>query len=891
MLNIDDYDAVKCRISKLRGEIEQHNYRYYVLNEPTLPDAEYDRLMRELQQLETAYPELITLDSPTQRVGWQPAEGFCEVHHALPMLSLGNCFTDEEARDFNHRLHERLRVSTPVSYSVEPKFDGLAISLRYEKGLLVLGATRGDGLIGEDVTTNVRTIRSIPLRLRTDNPPPVLEARGEVYMPIEGFKKLNTEIERRREKLFVNPRNAAAGSLRQLDPKMTVQRPLAFFCYGWGELDGLIPLPRKHSEMLTRLRELGLPVSTENRRVDGIDACLDYHRHMLAHRTHLAYEIDGVVYKVDDLELQARLGFVARAPRFAIAHKFPPEEELTRLLDVEWQGGRTGALTPVARLEPVFVGGATVSNATLHNIEEIQRKDIHIGDTVIIRRAGDVIPEVVGAVFDCRPSNARLIELPRHCPVCGSDIAPTTSGMTSPARRIIPLPRKHSEMLTRLRELGLPVSTENRRVDGIDACLDYHRHMLAHRTHLAYEIDGVVYKVDDLELQARLGFVARAPRFAIAHKFPPEEELTRLLDVEWQGGRTGALTPVARLEPVFVGGATVSNATLHNIEEIQRKDIHIGDTVIIRRAGDVIPEVVGAVFDCRPSNARLIELPRHCPVCGSDIVKPEGEVVARCTGGLICPAQRKASIWHFASRRAMDIQGLGEKLIDQLVERKQINHIDDIYRLTLNQLMSLERMGCKSAQNLLNAIEHSKATRLPRLLYALGIRGVGEAMARALAEHFGTLEALEVAALADLETEHRPDLKSVEWYPQLQEIADVGPTIAQFIAHFFAEPRNLEIIHNLRQAGVHWPAMRVVGKGPLAGKTYVLTGVLERWSRAQAKAALEALGAKVTDSVSRKTTAVIVGHDPGTKRSKAQKLGVSALDEPTFEELLEETKS
>ncbi len=694
MLNINDYDAVKWRISKLRGEIEQHNYRYYVLNEPTLPDAEYDRLMRELQQLETACPELITLDSPTQRVGWQPAEGFREVHHALPMLSLGNCFTDEEARDFNHRLHERLRVSTPVSYSVEPKFDGLAISLRYEKGLLVLGATRGDGLIGEDVTTNVRTIRSIPLRLRTDNPPPVLEARGEVYMPIEGFKKLNTEIERRREKLFVNPRNAAAGSLRQLDPKMTVQRPLAFFCYGWGELDGLIPLPRKHSEMLTRLREL-----------------------------------------------------------------------------------------------------------------------------------------------------------------------------------------------------GLPVSTENRRVDGIDACLDYHRHMLAHRTHLAYEIDGVVYKVDDLELQARLGFVARAPRFAIAHKFPPEEELTRLLDVEWQGGRTGALTPVARLEPVFVGGATVSNATLHNIEEIQRKDIHIGDTVIIRRAGDVIPEVVGAVFDRRPSNARLIELPRHCPVCGSDIVKPEGEVVARCTGGLICPAQRKASIWHFASRRAMDIQGLGEKLIDQLVERKQINHIDDIYRLTLNQLMSLERMGCKSAQNLLNAIEHSKATRLPRLLYALGIRGVGEAMARALAEHFGTLEALEVAALADLETEHRPDLKSVEWYPQLQEIADVGPTIAQFIAHFFAEPRNLEIIHNLRQAGVHWPAMRVAGKGPLAGKTYVLTGVLERWSRAQAKAALEALGAKVTDSVSRKTTAVIVGHDPGTKRSKAQKLGVSALDEPTFEELLEETKS
>ena len=679
------------RAAELREQIELHNYRYYVLDDPQVPDAEYDRLMRELQSLEAEHPELVTPESPTQRVGAKAAQGFGEVSHAIPMLSLDNCFSDDELLAFDRRVRERLERDGPVDYVAEPKLDGLAVSLRYEDGLLVQGATRGDGSTGEDITRNVRTVPSIPLRLRGAGLPRVLEVRGEVFMPKAGFENLNRTAGERGEKSFVNPRNAAAGSLRQLDPSVTASRPLAFFCYGWGEIEGA------------------------------------------------------------------------------------------------------------------------------------------------------------------------------------------------------ELPAKHSDMLDRLRDWGVRVSPEAKVVNGAQGCLDYYRDIGARRAALPYEIDGVVYKVDSREQQQSLGFVSRAPRWAIAHKFPAQEELTQVLDVEFQVGRTGALTPVARLEPVFVGGVTVSNATLHNMDEIERKDVRIGDTVIVRRAGDVIPEIVAVLAERRPDDARSIQMPATCPVCGSEVVRAEGEAVARCSGGLICSAQRKESLLHFASRRAMDIEGLGEKLVDQLVELGMVEHVDDLYGLQAEHLVGIERMGEKSAANLIAAIEHSKNTTLARFLYALGIREVGEATARALAAHFGTLDALEEAAHEDLRSEENPETKPKDRYPLLQSVPDVGPAVAAHVCHFFAQQRNQGVIRKLQEAGVHWPEVKPRGEGPLKGSTYVLTGTLENSTRDEAKAALEALGARVSGSVSKKTTAVIAGRDAGSKLDKAEKLGVEVLDEAGLIALLEKS--
>ncbi|MEW6569272.1 MAG: NAD-dependent DNA ligase LigA, partial [Chloroflexota bacterium] len=559
-----------------------------------------------------------------------------------------------------------------VEYNAEPKIDGLAISLRYEDGLLVRAATRGDGERGEDVTTNVRTVHAIPLRLLGEGWPKVLEVRGEVYMPRKGLAALNARLEQAGEKTFANPRNAAAGSLRQLDSRITATRPLSFFAYGWGEVEGLA------------------------------------------------------------------------------------------------------------------------------------------------------------------------------------------------------LPERHSTMLERLREWGLPVNPLNQVVHGLAGAKDYAARILAKRDALDYDIDGAVFKVDRLADQRELGFVARAPRWAVAFKFPPEEELTELLDVEWQVGRTGALTPVARLKPVRVGGVTVSNATLHNMDMIRQKDVRLGDTVIVRRAGDVIPEIVGSVPERRPPHARAITAPAACPVCGSHVEQVEGEAVARCTGGLYCPAQRREAIRHFASRRAMDIDGLGEKLIAQLDEAGLVKRLDDLYRLKLADIAALERMGEKSAQNLLEAIEQSKHTTLARFLYALGIREVGEATAQTLARHFGALEPLMEARVE-----------------QLMEVPDVGPIVAAHIQGFFAEPHNREVLHGLLAAGIHWDAPeRPAGGQPLAGRTYVITGTLEGMTREEVKARLEALGAKVTDSVSKKTTALIAGEAAGSKLAKAQALGVPVLDQAQLGELL-----
>lgn len=676
------------RVRTLRERIEHHNYRYYVLDDPEISDAEFDVMMRDLQALEAAYPELVTDDSPTQRVGAKPSGGFLEVHHSVPMLSLENCFNENELRAFDRRVHERLAVSQAIEYVAEPKLDGLAVNLRYMAGRLVQAATRGDGVTGEEITRNIRTIGCIPLHLRGSILPAVLEVRGEVYMPRAGFETLNESARLRGEKLFANPRNAAAGSLRQLDPAITASRPLAFYAYGLGETSG------------------------------------------------------------------------------------------------------------------------------------------------------------------------------------------------------ISMERRHAVVLETLRDLGLPVSTEIRIVQGVEGCLDYYRDIGRRRAQLPFEIDGVVYKVNNLDWQDKLGFVARAPRFAIAHKFPAEEMQTQVLDVEFQVGRTGALTPVARLEPVFVGGVTISNATLHNMDEIARKDVRVGDTVVVRRAGDVIPEVARVVKSGRPANAMQIHLPSQCPVCDSEVIRIEGESVARCSGGLVCPAQRKESIRHFASRRAMDIEGLGEKLIDQLVEMGMVKHVDDLYRLSSASLSGLDRMGRKSADNLLAAIERSKHTEFSRFLYALGIREVGEATARALARHFGDLDPLIEAAHEDLLTESDPALKPRDRYPCLQQIKDIGPAVAQQICHFFAEPRNQAVIEALRKGGVSWPVAARATEGPLTGHTYVLTGTLGAFSRDQAKTALESLGARVSTSVSAKTTAVIVGDEPGSKRIKAERLGVPMIDESGLRALL-----
>ena len=665
--------GVPARIAQLRAEIEQHNYRYYVLDDPSIPDAEFDKLFRELQTLEAQHPELLTADSPTQRVGVTPLKSFAEVRHRTPMLSLNNAFSEEEVRAFDTRIREALGVAE-VEYAVEPKYDGLAITLSYRHGMFVQGATRGDGSTGEDVTENLRTVRTIPLRLH--KPIRDVEVRGEVLMLKRDFAKLNDAQRAKGEKEFANPRNAAAGSLRQLDSRITAGRRLSFFSYGIGYCDGA-KLPDRQDKQMALLQQWGVPVAQQRGVVRGLEGMLAYYR--------------------------------------------------------------------------------------------------EIGDA---------------------------------------------------------------------------------------------------RDRLPFDIDGVVYKVNDIAQQQQLGFVSRAPRWAIAHKFPAEEAMITLLDIEVQVGRTGALTPVARLAPVFVGGVTVTNATLHNEDEIRRKDARIGDTVIVRRAGDVIPEVARVVLERRPRDAREFVMPAVCPVCGSSVARLEDEAVSRCTGGLFCPAQRKQALLHFASRRAMNIEGLGEKLVEQLVDTHIVNNPAALYKLGLLAIINLERMGEKSAVNLLAAIEQSKHTTLARFIFALGIRNVGEATAKDLAQYFGTLDNL---LAADAES--------------LQQVHDVGPVVAQSIADFLAEAHNREVIDQLRACGVHWAEHqpRPAASLPLSGKTFVLTGTLAAMSREEAKEKLEALGAKISGSVSKKTDYVVAGAEAGSKLDKAQELGVSVLDEQQFMALLEST--
>jgi len=657
------------RAGELRRLIEHHNYRYYVLDDPEVPDAEYDRLMRELEALETAYPVLVTPDSPTQRVSGTPMDGFVTVRHRVPMLSLGNAFSEDEVADFHRRVSQGLERDA-VTYAAEPKLDGVAISLTYLGGLLKTAATRGDGERGEDVTANVRTIRAVPLKLHGEGWPQLLEVRGEIYMPRSGFDTFNRKALESGEKPLVNPRNGAAGSLRQLDPQLTAKRPLAFYAYSTATRDHL---PDTQFDTLARLMDWGFPVNPEIRRVQGLAGCLEYHARMGSLRPTLGYDIDGVVYKVDRYDQQGYLGFVSKAPRWALAHKFPAEEEITRLLDIDVQVGRTGALTPVARLEPVFVGGGTVTNATLHNEDEIRRKDVRPGDWVVVRRAGDVIPEVARAIHQRRES---------------------------------PLPEFH--------------------------------------------------------------------------------------------------------------------------------------------------------------------MPETCPECGSAVERVEGEAASRCSGGLACPAQRKHSIRHFATRKAMDIEGLGDRLVDQLVEEGLIHTVADLYHLSHEQIATLERMGGKSAENLLKALEGSKKPPLDRLLYALGIREVGEVTAHSLAVHFGTMEALQQA---DEET--------------LTAVSDVGPIVASHVAAFFQQENNRQVIQALSDAGVDWQVLEdQTGEQPLAGETWVLTGALSM-PRIQAKNLLESLGAKVTSSVSAKTSTLLAGEAAGSKLTKAQKLGVKVISESDFIDYLE----
>jgi len=656
------------RAEELRRLIEHHNYSYYVLDDPEVPDAEYDRLMRELESIESGHPELVTPDSPTQRVSGTPQEGFETVRHRVPMLSLGNAFSDEEVADFYRRVEQGLERNDIV-FAAEPKLDGVAISLTYQDGVLTTAATRGDGERGEDVTSNVRTIRAIPLKLHGEGWPSLLEVRGEIYMPRDGFDAFNRKAIEAGEKPLVNPRNGAAGSLRQLDPQLTAKRPLAFFAYATATRD---KLPNNQFDALTLLRDWGFPVNPEVRRVVGLNGCLDYHK-------------------------------------------------------------RIGAL---------------------------------------------------------RPS-------------------------------------------------------------------------------LAYDIDGVVYKVDGFDQQGFLGFISKSPRWALAHKFPAEEEITRLLDIDIQVGRTGALTPVARLEPVFVGGVTVTNATLHNEDEIRRKDVRVGDWVVVRRAGDVIPEVARVVIQRRETDLPEFQMPDTCPECGSGVERAEGESVARCTGALICPAQIKHGIRHFATRKAMDIEGLGDKIVDQLVEQGLVHTVADLYRLTFEQIASLERMGGKSANNLLKALEASKKPPLDRLLYALGIREVGEVTAHSLAAHFGSMQALADSSEEDL-----------------VEVSDVGPIVAGHVAAFFQQEKNRKVIQALADAGVGWqPLEETGGEQPLAGETWVLTGALSM-PRIQAKNLLESLGAKVSSSVSGKTSTVLAGEAAGSKLAKAKKLGVKVISESDFVDYL-----
>jgi DNA ligase (NAD+) len=665
------------RIEALREQIRYHNYRYHVLDDPEIPDSTYDSLMRDLQALEQSNPDLVTSDSPTQRVGAEPIAAFGAVKHQRPMLSLDNAFSEQELVEFNRRIRDKLELSEsdpPVTFAAEPKLDGAAVSLLYHDGMLARGATRGDGTTGEDITHNVRTIDGVPLRLRGSDFPRVLEVRGEVFMPRAGFLAYNEEAARTGGKTFVNPRNAAAGSLRQLDPKLTAQRPLDIYLYAVG-----------------------------------------------------------------------------------------------------------------------YVEGGTLAD-------------------------------------------------------------------------------RQSLVLNQLQEWGLKTCPERDVVSGIEGCLGYYERIGARRDKLPYDIDGVVYKVDKISDQRELGFVSRAPRWAVAHKFPAQEEMTIVKGIEFQVGRTGALTPVARLEPVFVGGVTVSNATLHNIDELHRKDVRVGDTVVIRRAGDVIPEIVQVVVARRPKKTSPVKLPDSCPICGSAVLREEGEAVARCTGGLVCPAQRIEALRHFVSRRAMDIEGLGIKLIEQLVRLELLRTPADIYQLEAEELAGLERMGTKSAAKLMSAIERSKQSTLPRFLFALGIRDVGEATAEALASHYGHLEALMDAS-----------------EPDLQEVADVGPVVASRVAAFFSEEHNREVIRELLRAGVTLPAADAAlpaGENRLGGKTFVITGTLAGLTRDEAKALIQANGGKVAGSVSSKTDYVLAGDKPGSKLEKARSLGIAVIDAETLRSLV-----
>lgn len=675
------------RVAALREELHRHAHSYYVLDEPTVPDAEYDRLFQELQALEARHPELASPDSPTQRVGGKPLAQFASVRHAVPMLSI-RTETDTEAsgaRNFDTRVRKELGLAEsepPVEYVAELKFDGLAINLRYEDGVLVQAATRGDGEVGEDVTQNIRTIRQIPLRLPKDAPP-VLEVRGEVYMRRDDFESLNEKQREKiaqgvkNEKTFVNPRNAAAGAVRQLDPTIAARRPLSFFAYGLGEIT--------------------------------------------------------------------------------------PKE----------QGG------------PDF--------------------------------------------------------------------------------------ETHFQLLLTLKSWGFPVAALTQTAQGASELIAFHQKIARERDQLPYDIDGVVYKVNSLALQKKLGFVTREPRWAVAHKYPAQEQMTTVLAIDVQVGRTGKLTPVAKLAPVFVGGVTVTNATLHNEDEARRKDVRVGDTVIVRRAGDVIPEVVSVLAEKRGKDAPQFSMPRTCPVCGSDAVREEGEADYRCTGGLFCGAQRKEAILHYAHRRAVEVDGLGDKLVEQLVDANVIRTLPDLYRLGLTALAGLDRMADKSANNLLEALEKSKSTTLPRFLFGLGIRHVGEATAKELARHFGKLDAVMEA------TEE-----------QLLEVSDVGPIVAKSIRTFFDQPHNREVVEQLRACGVHWtegePAARA--PQPLSGKTFVITGTLPTLSRDEAKDLVEAAGGKVAGSVSKKTDYVVAGTEAGSKLTKAQELGVAVIDEAALMALL-----
>ncbi|GAB3038418.1 NAD-dependent DNA ligase LigA [Bowmanella dokdonensis] len=667
--------AITERLAQLRTQLNDYNYQYYVLDDPSVPDAEYDRLMQELKALESQHPDLISPDSPTQKVGGEPVSAFGEVEHEVPMLSLDNAFDQDEFRAFEKRIRDRLKRELSISYCCEPKLDGLAVSLLYENGKLVRGATRGDGRTGENITANVKTIANLPLTLRGEDFPARLEVRGEVFMTRQGFEQLNQTQAKKGGKVFVNPRNAAAGSLRQLDSRITASRPLRIYLYSMGLVEG-------------------------------------------------------------------------------------------------------------------------------------ERQ---------------------------------------------------------------PLADNHHGRLQQLKSWGLPLCPETRLVEDSAGCDRFYTDILGRRDSLGYEIDGVVIKVDNMALQQELGFVARAPRWAIAWKFPAQEEMTRLLDVEFQVGRTGAITPVARLEPVFVGGVTVSNATLHNQDEIERLGIQIGDTVIIRRAGDVIPQVVSVVEAKRPAGAREILFPAQCPVCGSQVEKLESEAVARCTGGLVCAAQRKEALKHFASRKAMDVDGLGDKLIEQLVEMDWVKTPADLFRLDLAQLAGLERMGEKSAANLVSALEQAKKTSLPKFLYALGIREVGEATATNLARHFLTLDNLRGA---DLDA--------------LQAVNDVGEVVARHIHNFFAEPHNQQVVDELIAEGVSWPAIEVKSASelPLKDQSFVLTGTLTSMDRNHAKARLQELGAKVAGSVSAKTDYLVAGEKAGSKLTKANELGVKVLSEDDLLALL-----